>query len=60
MSDVDPVFWESGLEIKPVYGPEELEKSGGVKDFKHRRVSNAFWSVVLVDRGEQGIHLLDR
>ena len=23
------VTWESGLEIEPVYGPEELERSGG-------------------------------
>ncbi|MCP5032574.1 MAG: methylmalonyl-CoA mutase [Actinomycetia bacterium] len=31
MSTPDPgqVFWESGLEIKPVYGPEELTSSGG-------------------------------
>jgi len=28
----EPVYWESGLEILPVYGPEELEKSGGTKD----------------------------
>ncbi|MDP6955458.1 MAG: methylmalonyl-CoA mutase family protein, partial [Planctomycetota bacterium] len=24
-----PLTWESGLEIKPVYGPAELEQSGG-------------------------------
>jgi methylmalonyl-CoA mutase, N-terminal domain len=24
-----PVTWESGLEVLPVYGPEELERSGG-------------------------------
>jgi len=29
MSDVPPVVWESGLEIRPVYGPAELEASGG-------------------------------
>ena len=27
-----PVTWESGLEIEPVYGPEQLERSGGTKD----------------------------
>ncbi len=27
--DVASVHWESGLEIKPVYGPEELAESGG-------------------------------
>jgi len=27
--DLPPVVWESGLEILPVYGPEELERSGG-------------------------------
>ncbi len=26
---VPPVHWESGLEIKPVYGPEDVERSGG-------------------------------
>ncbi len=31
MSNADPgrVVWESGLEIKPVYGPEDLAESGG-------------------------------
>ncbi|HEC11140.1 MAG TPA: methylmalonyl-CoA mutase [Acidimicrobiales bacterium] len=31
MSTADPgrVVWESGLEIKPVYGPEDLAESGG-------------------------------
>jgi len=24
-----PVVWESGLEVEPVFGPEELERSGG-------------------------------
>ena len=28
--EVPPVRWESGLEIRPVYGPEELEASGGL------------------------------
>jgi methylmalonyl-CoA mutase N-terminal domain/subunit len=28
-SEGSPVVWESGLEIDPVYGPEELERSGG-------------------------------
>jgi len=28
-ADLPPVYWESGLEIQPVYGPEELEASGG-------------------------------
>jgi len=27
-----PVVWESGLEVEPVYGPEELERSGGTED----------------------------
>ena len=27
--NLKPVLWESGLEIKPVYSPEELQKSGG-------------------------------
>jgi len=30
--DVAARSWESGLEIKPVYGPEELAASGGTKD----------------------------
>ena len=29
MKDQPPVVWESGLEIDPVYGPEEVEQSGG-------------------------------
>ncbi|MCC6464969.1 MAG: methylmalonyl-CoA mutase [Planctomycetes bacterium] len=29
MSENRPVIWESGLEIKPVYGPAELAASGG-------------------------------
>jgi methylmalonyl-CoA mutase N-terminal domain/subunit len=29
MSDVPPLVWESGIEILPVYGPAELEASGG-------------------------------
>lgn len=28
-SDVEPVFWESGLEIDPVFTPADLEASGG-------------------------------
>ena len=28
-NDVDPLFWESGLEIKPVYSEDDLEESGG-------------------------------
>ena len=28
-NDVTPVFWESGLEIDPVYTSAELEASGG-------------------------------
>ncbi|MHC4839620.1 MAG: acyl-CoA mutase large subunit family protein [Planctomycetota bacterium] len=31
MSDLKPVFWESGLEIKPVYTEKELAESGGVE-----------------------------
>lgn len=31
MSDIKPVFWESGLEIKPVYTEKELADSGGVE-----------------------------
>ncbi|MDP6107484.1 MAG: methylmalonyl-CoA mutase family protein, partial [Candidatus Brocadiia bacterium] len=27
--DARPLTWESGLDIKPVYGPGELEASGG-------------------------------
>jgi len=27
--EIPPVVWESGLEIRPVYGPEELAQSGG-------------------------------
>ena len=27
--EIAPVQWESGLDIEPVYGPEELEASGG-------------------------------
>ena len=27
--DAPPLRWESGLEIKPVYGPQDLERSGG-------------------------------
>ncbi|MCC7383471.1 MAG: methylmalonyl-CoA mutase [Deltaproteobacteria bacterium] len=27
--DVPPLVWESGLEIEPVYGPDELARSGG-------------------------------
>ncbi len=30
--DVPPVVWDSGIEVKPVYGPEELEASGGSGD----------------------------
>ncbi len=26
-----PLTWESGLEIKPVYGPEDVEASGGIE-----------------------------
>ncbi len=26
---IKPLFWESGLEIEPVYGPEDVEASGG-------------------------------
>ncbi len=29
MKEKPPVVWESGLEIAPVYGPEEVEQSGG-------------------------------
>ncbi len=32
MKDIPPVYWESGLEIKSVYGPEDLEQSGGKED----------------------------
>ncbi len=32
MSDDKPVTWESGLDIKPVYGPEQLAQSGGDAD----------------------------
>ncbi|MDP7340732.1 MAG: methylmalonyl-CoA mutase family protein, partial [Vicinamibacterales bacterium] len=28
--DVPKVIWESGIEVKPVYGPDELQASGGV------------------------------
>ena len=28
--DFPPLTWESGLEIKPVYGPDELQASGGL------------------------------
>ena len=28
-SDVPPLVWESGLEVQPVYRPEDLERSGG-------------------------------
>jgi methylmalonyl-CoA mutase N-terminal domain/subunit len=27
-----PVTWESGLDVEPVYGPQELERSGGTED----------------------------
>jgi len=27
--EITPLKWESGLEVQPVYGPEELERSGG-------------------------------
>jgi len=27
--DIDPVTWESGLEVEPVYTPSDLEASGG-------------------------------
>jgi methylmalonyl-CoA mutase N-terminal domain/subunit len=27
--NLDPVVWESGIEIKPVYGAEDVEQSGG-------------------------------
>ena len=27
--DVPPVVWESGIEVKPTYGPEDLRQSGG-------------------------------
>ncbi len=31
MSDpVDPLLWESGLPIQPVYGPQDVERSGGL------------------------------
>lgn len=29
-NDVPLVRWESGLEVKPVYGAEDLDVSGGV------------------------------
>ncbi len=29
MTEPQPAMWESGLEIQPVYGPEDLERSGG-------------------------------
>ncbi|MFQ5844166.1 MAG: methylmalonyl-CoA mutase [Planctomycetota bacterium] len=29
--EVPPVVWESGLEIKPVYTPDEVERSGGTQ-----------------------------
>ncbi|MFC1609482.1 methylmalonyl-CoA mutase [Myxococcota bacterium] len=28
-SDIPPVLWESGLEVKPIYSAEDLEASGG-------------------------------
>jgi len=28
--EIRKVLWESGLEIRPVYGPEDVEKSGGL------------------------------
>jgi len=31
-SKVSPVVWESGLEIQPVYGPEDLKNSGGSEE----------------------------
>jgi len=32
---VPPLRWESGLEVAPVYGPEELEASGGTSAVGH-------------------------
>ena len=32
MSANKPVIWESGIEVKPVYGADELAQSGGVSD----------------------------
>jgi len=29
--DVPPVVWESGIEIQPVYGPEDVERTGGAE-----------------------------
>lgn len=28
-SDVPPVVWESGIEIDPVYGPDDVQRTGG-------------------------------
>ena len=52
--DVRPAFLESGIPVKPVYGPEDVEASGGIELLEDGFDEHAGRAVTL-DEGDEAL-----